>query len=98
MKAQNYCRHYHTDLASVRNEDENDQITRLRNNKASKSWIGLSSGTWRWLDGSPYSFENWAENRLPSASDRCAVSKFNKWFDEDCSAQNIFVCSNGEFS
>lgn len=98
MEAQRYCRHNYTDLASVRNTDENGQIARLRNKTSGKSWIGLSSSTWRWLDGSPYSFENWAQDKPTSDSDRCGVSNFLKWFDRNCSDQNVFVCSNGEFS
>lgn len=50
MDAQRYCREHHTDLASVRNQSENDQIQRTSN--AQHIWIGLYRGPWKWSDGS----------------------------------------------
>uniref|UniRef100_A0A3P9ATL3 C-type lectin domain-containing protein n=1 Tax=Maylandia zebra TaxID=106582 RepID=A0A3P9ATL3_9CICH len=59
--AQSYCRVKHTDLASVRNQSENEQLKMMLNN--SPTWIGLYRNAWMWSDGSAYSFPNWAPNK-----------------------------------
>ncbi|XP_016110447.1 low affinity immunoglobulin epsilon Fc receptor-like [Sinocyclocheilus grahami] len=48
-EAQKYCREYHTDLASVRNQSENEQIQSIITDK--QAWIGLHR-LWVWSDNS----------------------------------------------
>uniref|UniRef100_A0A8C4DJH9 C-type lectin domain-containing protein n=1 Tax=Dicentrarchus labrax TaxID=13489 RepID=A0A8C4DJH9_DICLA len=56
-EAQNYCREHHTDLVSGLNQlndpDLKEQI------HSYDVWIGLFRDTWRWSDGSHFSFRNW---------------------------------------
>lgn len=52
--AQLYCRKFHTDLASVRNKEENQEMQLLAQNRA--TWIGLYRSAkldifFCWLDG-----------------------------------------------
>uniref|UniRef100_A0A3B1KGF6 C-type lectin domain-containing protein n=1 Tax=Astyanax mexicanus TaxID=7994 RepID=A0A3B1KGF6_ASTMX len=54
-KAQSYCRENHTDLASVRNETERQQICSVIQT-ADRNWIGLFNDSWNWSDQSSSSF------------------------------------------
>ncbi|KAI4886795.1 hypothetical protein NFI96_013288 [Prochilodus magdalenae] len=57
-EAQGYCREHYTDLASVRNQRENQQILDLA--RGSYVWIGLFMDFWQLSDQSNSSFRYWA--------------------------------------
>uniref|UniRef100_A0A3Q1IXT0 C-type lectin domain-containing protein n=1 Tax=Anabas testudineus TaxID=64144 RepID=A0A3Q1IXT0_ANATE len=73
--AQSYCRVHYTDLASVRNQAENDQIWLMLQNQY--TWIGLYRNSWKWSDGSSLSVSNWAPGSAPTATttDTCSRDK-----------------------
>uniref|UniRef100_A0A3Q3BXD4 Macrophage mannose receptor 1-like n=1 Tax=Haplochromis burtoni TaxID=8153 RepID=A0A3Q3BXD4_HAPBU len=89
--AQSYCRVKHTDLASVRNQSENEQLKMMLNN--SPTWIGLYRNAWMWSDGSAYSFPNWAPNK-PLSEDNysCGTTYLEKWHNSACNGYNYFLC------
>ncbi len=96
--AQKYCRENHTDLASVRNETENNLIeTMLTDNTV---WIGLHR-LWVWSDNSTASFTHWKTNRSQSRvgyHDDCALIDLQgQWTDQLCSESYPFVCYDGEY-
>ncbi|XP_051259609.1 lymphocyte antigen 75-like [Dicentrarchus labrax] len=90
--AQSYCRQHYTDLASVRNQSEND-LMKDKVPSGHQMWIGLYRDTWSWSDGSVHSFTNWAPSS-PSISTEhsCAFSKLGKWYNLNCSIELNFVC------
>lgn len=93
--AQSYCRAQYTDLASVRNQAENDQIRTLI--QSPYTWIGLYRDSWRWLDGSANTFSNWDTNYPTSVtSDSCLVSLYGRWRNYGCSSAAHFACFVGE--
>ncbi|CDQ84675.1 unnamed protein product [Oncorhynchus mykiss] len=103
-EAQSYCREYHTDLASVRNQTENQEIQKMVS-KGSKVWIGLFRDSWKWSDGSDSSFRYWnhtqPNNNGGVQSCGAAVFKGGKswterWFDWNCKDRHPFVCYSGE--
>ncbi|KAI4824709.1 hypothetical protein KUCAC02_013204 [Chaenocephalus aceratus] len=94
-EAQSYCREHHTDLASVRNLTESQQIADLVAGEG-KYWIGLYRDSWKWSDGSNSSFKYWAANE-PNlrASKVCVAAAFDnsgKWEDLDCGLEKPFIC------
>ncbi|XP_065820155.1 uncharacterized protein [Labrus bergylta] len=97
-EAQSYCREHHTDLASVRNLDENQKIKELIPFLQSV-WIGLSRETWKWLDGSNSSFRYWNlgfsdPNNLFS-KEACVSAdfgNFGKWEDWPCGYKRSYIC------
>ncbi|XP_076144646.1 C-type mannose receptor 2-like [Alosa pseudoharengus] len=101
--AQRYCRENHTDLASVRNPTENDQIDKVRggshggnNNGNGAAWIGLFRDAWEWSDGSNSSFRNW-NIREPNNGDGkefCTeiLNPSGAWNDRGCDHRSHFIC------
>ncbi|XP_071385649.1 macrophage mannose receptor 1-like [Centroberyx affinis] len=62
-EAQRYCRQHHTDLASVRNQTENQEIQKVVP-KTAQVWIGLFRDSWRWWSGgSDSSFRYWMDGQ-----------------------------------
>ncbi|KAK1899216.1 C-type mannose receptor 2 [Dissostichus eleginoides] len=95
-EAQSYCREHHTDLASVRNLAENQQLVELWSGGGYDAWIGLYRDSWKWSDGSNSSFKYWKVNK-PNyrASKVCVAAAFNdsgKWEDLDCGVKKPFIC------
>ena len=91
------CRSKHTDLVSVRNLSENNQISSLLSRG---TWIGLHRKTWPyWSDESPNIFTKWATNR-PEYTTRtqqyCASvsTASGKWFDSGCGTTHHFFCQS----
>ncbi|XP_076145652.1 macrophage mannose receptor 1-like [Alosa pseudoharengus] len=105
--AQRYCREKHTDLASVRNQAENDQIEEVRagshvggashNNGNRVAWIGLFRDAWEWSDGSRSSFRHWktGEPNYGSSDEFCAETlnaSRGQWNDAGCHHPRSFIC------
>ncbi|XP_033981495.1 secretory phospholipase A2 receptor-like isoform X2 [Trematomus bernacchii] len=95
-EAQSYCREHHTDLASLRNQAENQQIVDLSIVTGYRTWIGLYRDSWKWSDGSNSSFKYWADNEPKlSALKVCVAAAFDnsgKWEDLDCGVEKPFIC------
>ncbi|KAK6291844.1 hypothetical protein J4Q44_G00376290 [Coregonus suidteri] len=95
-EAQSYCRDHHTDLASVRNQTENQEIQRVAN--GSNVWIGLFRDSWKWSDQSNSSFRYWIEgepNNFQGRSEGCveaSMTNNGQWNDEICILPQYFVC------
>ncbi|XP_072518593.1 macrophage mannose receptor 1-like [Salminus brasiliensis] len=95
-EAQRYCREHYTDLASVRNETENQKLQALFNPYFSGGWIGLYK-TRSWSDKSNSSFSYWKARQPDNAGQRehCTAVSFNdsgRWTDENCTRVLPFLC------
>ncbi|XP_051981798.1 C-type mannose receptor 2-like [Xyrauchen texanus] len=91
--AQSYCRLYHTELVSVRNQEENLQIQHLIP-KGTLVYIGLFQDPYVWSDNSNSSFRNWASQQ-PDATRECVamqITENKQWGDQDCRNLRPFFC------
>ncbi|KAF4077083.1 hypothetical protein AMELA_G00204080 [Ameiurus melas] len=110
-EAQDYCREHYTDLASVRNQTDNQRILNLTG--GTETWIGLYR-TRLWSDKQESTYENWRTDTsyIPGQPDNgvytqwaignqhCTAVLFNDsgyWTDENCFATFPFICYNSEF-
>ncbi|XP_015253526.1 PREDICTED: secretory phospholipase A2 receptor-like [Cyprinodon variegatus] len=93
--AQTFCRENFADLATVKNDAENQMIAKLITNEA---WIGLfREPNLFWSDGSDFLFSNWdsVQNQIGSMNVICGVTssgKLGKWKFLSCEKQLPFVC------
>uniref|UniRef100_A0A3B1J178 C-type lectin domain-containing protein n=1 Tax=Astyanax mexicanus TaxID=7994 RepID=A0A3B1J178_ASTMX len=99
-EAQSYCRKHHTDLASVRNQIENQQISSA-GITVERFWIGLFNDSWEWSDQSSSSFRYWNPSQ-PDNNDltKCAAASVKdqgQWEDIRCEEQHPFFCYESEF-
>nr|XP_055035541.1 macrophage mannose receptor 1-like [Misgurnus anguillicaudatus] len=98
-EAQSYCREHHTDLVSIRNESENQEIQYILQNNYDSVWIGLHRSS-SWSDQSNSTFSNWRSGQPDNAaySEYCTAVSFidGKWTDENCDLSLPFFCYNGE--
>ena len=53
------------------------------------------AGGWKWIDGSPVAFTNWASGEPDDDSAGCAEiwpDSQGKWFDVSCTVNSHYVC------
>uniref|UniRef100_A0A8C4RTT6 C-type lectin domain-containing protein n=1 Tax=Erpetoichthys calabaricus TaxID=27687 RepID=A0A8C4RTT6_ERPCA len=97
-RAQNYCRVNYTDLVSIKNETENQEI--MKNAKNFPFWIGLFNNPWKWSDGGNSKFQNWRDEQPDNFHqlEKCVAFSQSNWNDDQCSSQNYFLCYNSKSS
>uniref|UniRef100_A0A3Q3E9M7 C-type lectin domain-containing protein n=1 Tax=Labrus bergylta TaxID=56723 RepID=A0A3Q3E9M7_9LABR len=98
--AQKFCRVKYTDLATVGNMDDNDELLTALGHDWTYSWIGLQKGgarRWMWSDGSgPASFYKWNGGE-PSGDEWCVeLSEEGGWNDLSCEDTKGCVCYERE--
>ncbi|XP_067257150.1 macrophage mannose receptor 1-like [Chanodichthys erythropterus] len=94
-EAQRYCRENYTDLATVDNMNDMNEVKRVIGN--SYGWIGLqktSVDKWQWSSGDPALYLNWANGKPNNGEERCAVMKNGQWHNVSCSNSQTFICNN----
>ncbi|XP_044039307.1 lymphocyte antigen 75-like isoform X1 [Siniperca chuatsi] len=106
-EAQIYCRETYTDLATIENNEEINQLINTVSSfgRSSKVWIGLYTIIdWRWSDGyrgGGAEYRNWDnyndnEPDFYSANQFCvSVGNDGGWWDDGCSREYPFICYRG---
>nr|XP_033465848.1 uncharacterized protein LOC117246184 [Epinephelus lanceolatus] len=91
-EAQRFCRENYVDLASIRNQAENDIIENM--SAGSFLWIGLHREK-LWSDGSSSLFRHWANGQPDFSAGECVTTAFNdsgRWSDDNCFLSFPFIC------
>ncbi|PWA19836.1 hypothetical protein CCH79_00015832 [Gambusia affinis] len=97
LEAQSYCREKHTDLASGMEQLQDEEVQKEISSTGSYIFIGLFRDTWRWSDGSSFSFRHWNlkfDNQIIN-SGQCAMTVFDdggRWKNENCNERKPFIC------
>ncbi|MGH0185198.1 UNVERIFIED_CONTAM: hypothetical protein FKN15_017252 [Acipenser sinensis] len=97
-EAQQYCREHHTDLVSIKNASENEDLVKKAQGKT--FWIGLFNEPWKWShQGDNYTFHTWntGEPDNGGGSENCVVMlKSGEWSDRGCNSPYPFFCYDGK--
>ncbi|XP_067256514.1 macrophage mannose receptor 1-like [Chanodichthys erythropterus] len=96
-EAQRYCREKYTDLATVDNMNDMNEVKRVSANPNNFVWIGLkktSVDEWQWSSGDPALYLNWSTGQPDGRDEECAVMKNGQWSDVSCSNSQTFICNN----
>ncbi|XP_016520442.1 C-type mannose receptor 2-like [Poecilia formosa] len=103
LEAQSYCRKEHTDLVSGLDQVTDEQLRNVfrstgnLQNGLQYVFMGLIRDTWRWSDGSSFSFRHWnlQFNDEKFNSGQCALVEFSgegRWKNESCDVTKPFIC------
>uniref|UniRef100_A0A914QVQ3 C-type lectin domain-containing protein n=1 Tax=Panagrolaimus davidi TaxID=227884 RepID=A0A914QVQ3_9BILA len=97
--AEQTCLKENGHLVSVHNSDVNSFLLGVLPFKvpgAVDFWIGGSSDTtWKWSDGTPFDFKNWAPGNPLSDSGLCTSEKVRSgyWYSTKCDETKPFICT-----
>ncbi|KTF81819.1 hypothetical protein cypCar_00034366 [Cyprinus carpio] len=99
--ALNYCRLYHTDSATIENQDENTALKLLLNDQnVDAAYMGLYRDRWKWSDQSSSVFRAWksSEPNNFNGTEFCAQLPVltAQWNDISCSVKLRYVCGTGK--
>ncbi|XP_058866937.1 macrophage mannose receptor 1-like isoform X2 [Acipenser ruthenus] len=90
-EAQGYCREKHTDLATVRSQEEAEQLLNITGDSLNDTaWFGLyrdDTQNWQWSNSDDVIYSNWRADLF------CAsVNSQGEWEDRVCNEKEAFMC------
>ncbi|XP_026010915.1 C-type lectin domain family 4 member K-like [Astatotilapia calliptera] len=97
-EAQSFCRLKYTDLATINDMDDENQLINTLGGNVTSSWIGLYDGQinrWLWSDGSGIaSFTQWSPGEPNNAGgiESCGEMYDSLWNDAPCGFVMAYVC------
>lgn len=91
-QAQQYCRTHFSDLASIRNETENQRVIEMGGKQT--FWIGLMHDQWQWENGICSTYRNWNTVILGNCS--CQLLASGELMQQDqCTFNKKVLCTQG---
>ncbi|KAF5908991.1 macrophage mannose receptor 1-like, partial [Clarias magur] len=94
--AEHYCRGHYTDLVSIRDQHQNEEVKIKGLNSSTSFWIGLLRDDWQWTDGGNSAYRNWDWwSGQPRASTYdCVYLIGGKWISVPCNNREYTLCYN----
>ncbi|XP_030635245.1 macrophage mannose receptor 1-like [Chanos chanos] len=102
-EAQTYCREHYTDLATINNQEDTDELIKTVKGDVERVWIGLER-RWQWSLGDPtfyregeMEFTNWNQGEPNHLSNQhCTEMRAHgKWNNDPCNKKQMSVCYDG---
>ncbi|XP_051982169.1 C-type lectin lectoxin-Phi1-like [Xyrauchen texanus] len=98
-ESQSYCRQHYTDLATVRNIDDQNKLKELMDQHSTYEyiWIGMYRDFWKWSDGTNITSMKWISGQPVHIlqNEACAYANSEGEIGNGaCSDQLPFVCNN----
>ncbi|XP_041458281.1 macrophage mannose receptor 1-like isoform X1 [Lytechinus variegatus] len=110
-QAEDFCNQKGGHLASIMSSAENAALMEMAPTIGINYWIGIhqevAAGSFRWSDGSPYTYENWdrGEPNNHNGEELCGeIYRYNGlqqngvWNDAACGVNTPFICKKMEES
>lgn len=98
-EAQDICRTEGSNLATIDSSNTNEFVEELLvRTPVEYPWIGayLVSAElkeWKWIDGTPFEFENWdIDQPIHNPAEGCVEFVNGKWHDFPCDFPRAFIC------
>ncbi|XP_042346277.1 macrophage mannose receptor 1 [Plectropomus leopardus] len=97
-EAKHYCREMYTDLATIHNSTDTDNLIALVPSDVIRAWIGLEAGdewTWHWSwPDQKVDFVNWkaGEPQIKNEDTCVEMDQRGEWIESDCRTRKSFVC------
>ena len=92
-------------IGSLNEQKFIEKLVQKYNTLSDRVWIGLewNDNTFKWMDGSNGSYENWDENADKNGNNKCvqmAINgvSFGKLSDDDCNRKYLTVCQKKQSS
>uniref|UniRef100_A0A4W6BJK0 C-type lectin domain-containing protein n=1 Tax=Lates calcarifer TaxID=8187 RepID=A0A4W6BJK0_LATCA len=93
-EALQYCRRHYTDLVTISNETQHQQV--IDKGKNDTFWIGLMYDEWKWADNSCSTFRTWGKDLKESSE--CAILSHSgsSMIERACDERSHTLCSKGK--
>uniref|UniRef100_A0AAY5EV17 C-type lectin domain-containing protein n=1 Tax=Electrophorus electricus TaxID=8005 RepID=A0AAY5EV17_ELEEL len=89
-EAQAVCRRNYTDLVTVHNQEQNEEVKLKGKNSIMSFWIGLLCDDWEWADGGLSGYRNWRGNNSQPFS--CVELVKEEWSPAECNDPAYALC------